>query len=86
MLPEPDRSALLAMTFQSIMNDAYARPLYPQSGFSALIAQTPLVQKFGDATFQRYANGLGQAMGIPVCCCCNGCTCTITITIGKATA
>lgn len=84
VLPAPDRSAILAMTYQMIMNDSYARPLYPLDAFKSLLGQTPLVQKFGEATFQRYATGLGQNMGIPVCCCCNGCTCCVTINCCKS--
>ena len=68
---DTDRSALLAMTYQMILSDSYSRALYPPSGLTAMMAQTPLVLKFGDVILQRYQNS-AESFGITV----NLCLCT----------
>lgn len=70
-LAEPDRSATLAMAYQIILKDSYSRALYPPAGLTAMTAQTPLVQKFGEAIRQRYENAAGGGAALSLCLCCS---------------
>lgn len=68
--------AIIAQSYKDILSDDFARPLYPEAGFSALLGQTPLVAKWAILN----AGGTNAAQGIKTCgcscTCCNGCTTT----------
>jgi hypothetical protein len=63
-------------TFREILSDDFARPLYPDEGFKALIGQAPIVAKWAILNNSR----IGATMGLKTCgcscTCCNGCTTT----------
>ncbi len=97
----PDLSALSAMLFRELLDDPQTRPMYPASAIEALLAQTPLVQKFATVNALQQGEAVRQVvLGIAdpaaartirgACSCstsCNACTSTsCSITIGKATS
>ena len=79
VLEDADRASVLALTYQAILSDSYAAPLYPPSGFNALVGQTSLVTKFAEGNYQRTANaskGGSFCCCVLTTCCCNGSTST----------
>jgi len=79
ILEDADRASVLALTYQAILSDSYAAPLYPPSGFNALVGQTSLVTKFAEGNYQRTASAAGSGTFcccVLTTCCCNGSTST----------
>jgi len=79
ILEDADRASVLALTYQAILSDSYAAPLYPPSGFNALVGQTSLVTKFAEGNYQRTAkasSGGSFCCCVLTTCCCNGSTST----------
>jgi hypothetical protein len=73
-----DLPRLAAGVFSELVNDRYARPLYPPGAISNLMRDTVLVQKWSAAQRVRYNAALSR---IPICSSsssCNGCTSTST--------
>ncbi len=97
----PDLDGLSAALFRELLGDPQTRPMYPASAIEALLAQTPLVQKFATVNALQQGEAVRQVvLGIAdpkaartirgACSCstsCNACTSTsCSITIGKATS
>lgn len=77
-----DRESVAAMAFHAIINDERSRPMYTPEGLEALLAQTPLVQKFANVNYMRYVQATAAMAGW--CCStsssCNASTSTSTST------
>ncbi|MDX9753418.1 MAG: hypothetical protein RBU29_05615 [bacterium] len=77
-----DRESVAAMVFHSIISDERSRPMYTPEGLESLLAQTPLVQKFANVNYIRYAQATAKQAGW--CCStsssCNASTSTSTST------
>lgn len=77
-----------ALVFNTLINDRHAAPLYPPGGIQSLLADTALVQKWGQAMSIRYTTAL--AAGPKWCTSsstsCNACTSTSTSTISLSLA
>lgn len=75
---QSDLPRLAAGVYSELINDGYARPLYPPGAITRLLGDTRLVQKWSETQRLRYNAALGR---IPVCSSsssCNGCTSTST--------
>ena len=81
---EADSNSMFNIALQTILTDAYARPLYPQEGLNSLLAQASLGAKLSSVHFQRYSAVLSKGFYCS-CTCCNGCTTTsFTISLSSA--
>lgn len=82
-LGETEMNLVAALVFNTLINDRHAAPLYPPGGIQSLLADTALVQKWGQAMSIRYTTAL--AAGPKWCTSssssCNACTSTSTSTI-----
>lgn len=82
-LGETEMNLVAALVFNTLLNDPHAAPLYPPGGIQSLLADTALVQKWGQAMSIRYKVALASG---PKWCTsssssCNACTSTSTSTI-----
>jgi len=74
-----DSNSMYDIALKMILNDTYARPLYPQEGLNSLLEQASLGAKLSSVHFQRYSGILSKGFYCS-CTCCNGCT-TTSITL-----
>lgn len=83
-MSQGDMLQLAAVAFNTILNDSYARPLYPPEGIESLLADTPLIQKWAMVQSSRFAAAALPRI-IPICSSsstsCNSCTSTSTSVI-----
>ncbi|MBG0829785.1 hypothetical protein HS041_18635 [Planomonospora sp. ID67723] len=66
---------MLTVAFDQIINDSYARPIYPSEGIASLMSQTPQMVKFSTIQRLRYSNSPRWLVATSSTCC-NGCTTT----------
>lgn len=87
-LGEGEMNLVASLVFDTLINDSHASPLYPPGGIQSLLADTPLVQKWGQAMSIRYTSAL--AAGPKWCTSSstssNACTSTSTSTISLTLA
>ena len=81
--PSAEEAGTIASTaLRQLLEDEYARPLYPPGAIHSLLADTPLIEKWTSALVSATGNlGLGSGLGFSLCtctcCCCNGsCSCS----------
>ena len=81
--PSADEAATIASTaLRQLLEDEYARPLYPPGAILNLLADTPLIEKWTSALVSATGrlgpvSGLGFSLCTCTCCCCNGsCSCS----------
>jgi hypothetical protein len=82
-LGETEMNLVASLVFSTLINDRHAAPLYPPGGIRSLLADTALVQKWGQALSIRYQAALASG---PKWCTSsssssNACTSTSTSTI-----
>jgi hypothetical protein len=73
-ISQSDAEAAIAAAYEQILSDDFARPLYPEEGYRALLAQTPLVQKWALINSGRSIIALEFSTCGCSSSCCNGCT------------
>lgn len=78
-----DMMKLAVGAYSELLNDDYARPLYPPGGISSLMRDMPLVTRWSEAQRIRYGTVFA---GIVVCTstssnACTSCSSTITINL-----
>lgn len=78
-----DRESVAAMAFHSIINDERSRPMYTPEGLEALLAQTPLVQKFANVNYIRYAQATAAKAGW---CCSTSSSCNASSSTSTSTS
>jgi hypothetical protein len=68
---------IIRTTFEQIIHDKYASPLYPPAGLASLLNQIPLYQKLALSNGIRYSMAMNRIKTCGCSCsCCNGCTTT----------
>ena len=81
--PSAEEAGTIASTaLRQLLEDEYARPLYPPGAINSLLADTPLIEKWTSALVTAAGHrgpvsGLGFSLCTCTCCCCNGsCSCS----------
>ncbi len=69
--PSSVNPEMARIAYNNILNDRFARPLYPTGAVDTLLAETPIVQKLSVVNQLFY---VGAESG-PCCCCCCCCCC-----------
>ena len=54
--------SIISQTYKEILSDDFARPLYPDEGFAALVGQSPLVAKWA-ILIRKYGQEIIKATG-----------------------
>lgn len=81
-LGQAEMNLLASLVFSTLINDRHAAPLYPPGGIQSLLADTALVQKWGQAMSIRYQAALsGPKWCTSSSTSSNACTSTSTSTI-----
>lgn len=77
----PDTIYIAAASYNAILNDKYASPLYPKEGLISLNEDSGLTQKFALAIRDRYSTALSSSSWCTsTSTSCNGCTSTSSST------
>lgn len=77
----PDTIYIAAASYNAILNDKYASPLYPREGLISLNEDSVLTQKFALAIRDRYSTALASSSWCTsTSTSCNGCTSTSSST------
>ena len=74
---DPQLDRILATSFDQIIRDPHASPLYTPAALRSLLRQKPTIAKFAYVNQARYAAAGLTSRGFACSCtCCNGCTTT----------
>lgn len=72
--PSVVNSEMARFAYDHMLNDRFARPLYPSGAIDTLLAETPLVQKLAQVG-QAFYGGIQPTSFSVSCCCCLTCCC-----------